>query len=141
MNHGTVLYAEDEPTDIFFLQRAFASAGIPHRLECVPDGEVAIEYLSGTGAFAGREENPLPCLILLDINMPGLYGLEVLQWTRQQPQLKEVPVLMLTSSSHPADMEKARYFGANDYLIKPSNPAQLVELARKIHERWLSQPH
>lgn len=135
MHPGTVLYAEDEPTDIFFLQRAFAIAGVPHRLESVPDGEAAIDYLSGT--FAGREQNPLPRLILLDINMPRMSGLEVLDWVRQQPQLETIPVLMLTSSSHPADMEKARHLKANDYLIKPSNPAELVELARTIHNRWL----
>lgn len=139
MHPGTVLYAEDEPTDIFFLQHAFATAGIPHRLQSVPDGEIAIEYLSGTGAFTDREQNPLPCLLLLDINMPKLSGLEVLEWVRKQPQLKKIPVLMLTSSSHPADMEKARHLKANDFLLKPSNPAKLVELVRTIHARWLSQ--
>ena len=138
MHPGTVLYAEDEPTDIFFLERAFGIAGILHRLQSVPDGQVAIEYLSGTGAYIDREPNPTPCLILLDINMPRLSGLEVLEWVRKQSALKKVPVLMLTSSSHPADMEKARHLEANDYLIKPSNPAQLVELVRAIQQRWLS---
>jgi CheY-like chemotaxis protein len=138
MQPGTVLYAEDEPTDIFFLQRAFTNVGIQHRLESVPDGEAAIEYLSGADAYADREKNPLPCLILLDINMPRLSGLEVLEWMRKQPQLKKIPVLMLTSSSHPADMERARRLEANEYLTKPSNPAKLVELVRTIQKRWLS---
>jgi CheY-like chemotaxis protein len=135
---GTVLYAEDEPTDIFFLEHAFKSAGIPHQLRSVPDGAAAIEYLSGAGDFTDREQNPLPCLLLLDINMPRLSGLEVLEWVRQQPKLKKLPVLMLTSSSHPADMEKARHLKANDYLLKPSNPVRLVELVRTIHQTWLS---
>ena len=136
---GTILYAEDEETDVFFLQRAFTKAGITHTLKAVPDGQEAVAYLSSSGPFADRELCPLPALILLDINMPKKSGLEVLEWIRRQPNLKSVPVLIFTSSSNPADMEKARQLGADDYLLKPSNPLKLGELVKTLNERWLSQ--
>ena len=139
MEPGTILYAEDEETDIFFLEHAFERAGSPHALFSVPDGQQAVDYLSGAGRFADRENYPLPSLILLDINMPKKSGLEVLAWIRQQPQFETLPVLMLTSSSHPADMEKARLLAADDYLLKPSDPMELKPLVMSLHTRWLSQ--
>jgi CheY-like chemotaxis protein len=135
-----ILYAEDEENDVFFLQRAFQLAGSPHTLKAVPDGEQAIDYLAGKGDFADRGCHPLPALVLLDINMPKKSGLQVLEWIREQPQFKSLPVLMLTSSSRQEDREQTRQMGADDYLLKPSRPAQLVELVNQIHERWLSRP-
>jgi len=135
-----ILYAEDEKSDIFFLERAFQSAGSPHRLNAVPDGEQAIDYLAGKGRFADRARHPLPALVLLDINMPKKSGFEVLEWIRQQPSFKSLSVLMLTSSPRPEDMEKARGLGADGYLIKPWDPVGLVELVKSLHDRWLSQP-
>lgn len=140
MQPHTILYAEDEPNDIFFLQRAFERAGLGHDLQAVPDGEAAQDYLSGTGAFADREVHPLPHLILLDINMPKKSGLEVLDWIRRQPRLKSLPVLILTSSEREADMEKARQLKADDYIVKLSDPLKLVALAQSLHDRWLSTP-
>jgi len=135
-----VLYAEDEADDVFFLERAFKIAGLPDMLTVVSDGEQAIEYLAGEGAFTDRALHPLPNLVLLDINMPKQSGLDVLAWLRSQPRFKSLPVVIFTSSSRPEDMEKARQLGADDYLLKPSNPGQLVELVRSLQERWLSQP-
>ena len=140
MQPGTLLYAEDEPNDAFFLQLAFTRAGLPHVLKVVPDGDQAVDYLSGVGAFTDREQYPLPCLTLLDIKMPKRSGFEVLEWIRQQPEFKSLPVLMFTSSQHPADMEKARQFAADGYLLKPSSPLKLVELVKSLHECWLSRP-
>ena len=132
-----ILYAEDEPNDAFFLQLAFKRAGVAHPLKVVPDGQQALEYLSGVGPFANRNLHPLPCLVLLDINMPKKSGFEVLTWIRQQPQLKSLPVLMLTSSSHREDMDKARELAADDYLLKPSDPLQLSGLMKSVLDRWL----
>jgi CheY-like chemotaxis protein len=135
-----ILYAEDEATDVFFFERAFGKAGLPYTLRVVRDGQQAMDYLAGAGVFADRERHPLPCLALLDINMPRKSGFDVLEWVRRQSHLRFLPVLMLTSSSHPADMEKARALTADDYLLKPSDPRQLVPLITALHARWLSQP-
>jgi CheY-like chemotaxis protein len=135
-----VLYAEDEENDVFFLERAFKMAGSPHTLSTVPDGQQAVEYLAGNGAFADRARHPLPALVLLDINMPKKSGLEVLKWIREQSLFKSLPVVIFTSSSRPEDMEQAHLLGANDYLLKPSRPLKLVDLVKSLHDRWLSQP-
>lgn len=132
-----ILYAEDEANDIIFFELALQSASSPHTLNAVRDGEQAIHYLSGKGPFADRALHPLPALVLLDINLPKKSGLEVLAWIRQQPRFESLPVLMLTSSSRPEDMEKARLLGANDYLLKPSDPRELVEVVKSLRDRWL----
>ena len=137
---ATILYAEDEENDIFFLQHALEKTRSPHTLKAVRDGAQAIEYLAGQGDFADRQRNPLPVLVLLDINMPKKTGLETLAWLRQQPQFKSLAVLMFTSSTRPEDMEKAKQLGADDYILKPSDPLKLGELVNAIHGRWLSQP-
>jgi len=136
----TILYAEDEENDVFFLKHAFKLAGSPHTLKTVPDGAQALEYLAGEGIFTDRTRHPFPDLILLDINMPKKSGLEVLEWVRSQPRYKSLPALILTSSTHPEDVEKARQLGADDYLLKPSDPLKLVEVVRSVQEHWLSQP-
>ena len=104
------------------------------------NGEQAIAYLAGTGAFTYRASHPLPALVLLDINMPKKSGLEVLEWIRLQPQFKSLPVLMLTSSLRQEDMDLARQLGTDDYLLKVSHPSKLSEIVKSLHERWLSQP-
>ena len=108
-----------------------------YRLNALPDGEQAIDYLAGKGPFADRARHPLPALVLLDINIPKKSGLEVLEWIRQQAHFKSLPVLMLTSSSRPEDLEKARVLGANDYLLKPSDPRKLIDVVNSLHHRWL----
>jgi CheY-like chemotaxis protein len=140
MESRSILYVEDEEDDVFFLKIAFQKAGSPHTLTELPDGEQAIEYLAGKGPFADRACHPLPILVLLDINIPKKSGLEVLEWIREQPCFETLPVLMLTSSSRPEDLEKARLLGANDYLLKPSDPRTLVDAVKSLHDRWLSQP-
>lgn len=138
MQSCTILYAEDEKNDVYFLERALKLAGSPWVLHAVADGAQAIDYLAGEGPFADRTLHPLPDLVLLDINMPKKSGLEVLEWIRQQPAFKSLPVLTLTSSSRPEDQEQARLLGANDYLLKPSDPRTLIDVVKSIHDRWLS---
>jgi CheY-like chemotaxis protein len=133
-----ILYAEDEVDDVFFFKNAMKVAESPCMLQAVADGEQAMDYLSGNGAFADRSRFPFPALVLLDINMPRKNGREVLKWIRQQPQFKSLPVVMLTSSSRTEDLQAARELGAEDYLLKPSDPKQLVELVKKLHTRWLA---
>lgn len=138
MKQAAILYAEDEPNDILFLELALQSTGSPHDLHSVADGEQALEYLSGKGHYADRTRHPLPGLVLLDINMPKISGLEVLEWIRQEPRFESLPVVMLTSSSRPEDKEKAQTLGADDYLLKPPDPRKLVEMVKSLQDRWLS---
>ncbi len=134
-----VLYAEDDENDVFFMERAFQQAGIEHRLQAVADGKSAIEYLSGTGAYQSREKHPLPCLILLDLSMPGISGHEVLKWVRSQPATCTVPVIVLTSSNQESDIHRAYILGANGYLIKPGKPEELLTMVKGIKDYWLTQ--
>jgi len=137
MTNPPILYAEDDENDAFLTNLAFEKAGILNRLVVVRDGRSAIEYLAGTGRYANRQEYPLPCLVLLDIKMPRVSGLEVLKWIRCQPNVCTVPVLMLTSSNQDSDIHRAYLLGANSYLIKPSRPAEMLVMAKGIRDFWL----
>jgi CheY-like chemotaxis protein len=105
----------------------------------VSDGRAAIEYLSGIGNYSQREQHPLPCLVLLDLKMPGKSGLEVLEWKRNQPSLSTLPTLMLTSSSQERDIRQAYLLGANGYLLKPNRPDDMLSLAKAIKDYWLNR--
>jgi CheY-like chemotaxis protein len=138
MNPRPILYAEDEDNDAFFLKRAFQQAGIPHPLVVVPNGQEAIDYCGGNGRYQSRTEHPLPCLVLLDLNMPKKSGLEVLQWIREELLVRTLPVIILTSSLQDADIHRAYNAGANAYLGKPSRPDDLVHLAMAIKDFWIN---
>jgi CheY-like chemotaxis protein len=103
-------------------------------LKAVSDGEQAISYLSGQGAYGNRELNPLPLLVLLDIKLPRKSGLEVLEWIRSRPELKNVPVIMLTSSNESNDLDRAYALGANSYLVKTVDLLTMREIVRGIGE-------
>lgn len=139
MIKAPILYAEDEDDDVFFVQKAFCQAAVDIPLVVVPDGQRAIDYLSGEGAFSDRAANPLPQLVLLDINMPGKTGLEVLKWIRSHPSVCALPVIMLTSSNHEADVYRAYQQGANGFLQKPTQPGKLLDMVKAIKEFWLNQ--
>ena len=134
-----ILYAEDEEDDVFLMRRAFKDAAIAHRFEAVSDGNQAIEYLSGTGAFSDRVKWPLPILILLDLKMPGLSGHEVLKWIRARTETCTIPVIVLTSSHQESDIHRAYILGANGYLVKPGTPAELLTMVQGIKNYWLTQ--
>jgi CheY-like chemotaxis protein len=129
-----VLYAEDEDNDAFLMQRAFAKAGVTNPLRVVVDGAAAIRYLAGTDEFSDRVRNPSPCLLLLDLNLPRQSGLEVLQWARAQPGLRELPIVILTSSSQDRDIGSAYALGANGYLVKPPSSEKLIELVAGLRD-------
>src|SRR5512140_2527616 len=99
-----ILLVEDEPNDVFFFQRAMNKAGILNPMQVANDGQAAIDYLQGVGKFARRAEFPLPALILLDLKLPFVLGLDVLKWIRQQPEWNPI-VVILRSSSEEADIE------------------------------------
>ena len=132
-----VLVAEDDPSDVFFLKRAFTLAGVPTALHFVRDGQEAIDYLEGENGYADRETHPLPDLVLLDLKMPRMNGFDVLEWLRKQPGLKRLLVTVLTSSDQPQDINRAYDLGANSYLLKPHNSENLSELVIQVQKYWL----
>ncbi len=132
-----VLIAEDDPGDVFLLQRAFNVSGVPATLHFVRDGQEAIDYLGGQAAYADRDAHPLPDLLLLDLKMPRLNGFDVLSWLRQQPGLRRLLVTVLTSSDHPEDINRAYDLGANSYLVKPHGSQELSDLVLRVQRYWL----
>src|SRR5215208_4641784 len=118
---GPILHVEDREEDVFLLKYAFKRAGIENQVQVVMDGQEAIEYLEGSGKYTDRTRYPLPCLVLLDLKLPHIMGLEVLQWIRQQPSLKTLIVIVLSSSIHEGDVQRACELGVNAFLVKPSS--------------------
>ncbi len=136
MNESPILLVEDDANDAFFFQRAMKEADFTHPLQVARDGTEAIDYLTGTGAFADRAQFPLPCLIVLDLNLPRQHGLEVLRWIRGRDANNTVPVVVLTSSTSERDLREAYRDGANSYLNKPSDPDELVALVSALKGYW-----
>ncbi len=138
MNGRSVLLVEDDPADVLFMRRAWKRAGHAAPLVAVGDGESAVAYLSGTGPYADREKYPFPSLVLLDLKLPLLSGLGVLDWIRKDPCLKHLPVAVLTSSEEPGDVTRARELGVSDYLVKPTGFAELLTIVRGLTRYELS---
>lgn len=126
-----ILHVEDNPDDVMLVDLAFRKAGISVRIETALDGDKAIAALENS--IGGR----LPACVLLDIKLPSKSGLDVLEWIRNQPKLKRLPVVMLTSSNEPSDINRAYDLGANSYLVKPAELEELIELAKTIDLYWL----
>ena len=133
-----ILYIDDEPDDIFFMVRACKRAGLEEPIETVNQGSEAIAYLSGTGKYADRVRYPVPRLILLDLNIPGISGFEILKWIRSNPAVSRLPVLVLTSSNQENDVRRAHSLGANGYLVKPGKIDELVRMIRAMKDYWLA---
>jgi len=135
----TILLVEDDTNDVFFMRRAFKEAGILNQVQVAQDGRAAIDYLSGGGRYADRDQFPLPRLVLLDLKLPRVMGLEVLKWIREQPVLNGVIVIILSSSQIGRDIDTAYRLGANAFLVKPSGPLKLSAIAAGIKQFWLDK--
>jgi CheY-like chemotaxis protein len=132
----TVLLVEDTEDDVFFLKRALKEAQLHHPLQVVTDGQLAIDYLSGLGIYADREKYPVPFLVLLDLKLPYVMGLEVLKWIRERPEFETMLVVVLTSSQEDKDIRETYRLRGNSYLIKPPNRAKLLELVKSLGDYW-----
>jgi CheY-like chemotaxis protein len=137
MKRICVLQVEDTDEDIQLMGYAFEEAGIGATLRAVTHGQAAIDYLSGTGKYADRTAFPLPHLILLDLKMPGLDGVELLRWIRTASVCKNIPVIVLTSSAQEQDVEAVYSAGANAFVTKPSGVLELIELLGVLKSFWL----
>lgn len=133
-----VLVAEDEDSDAMILHLAFERAGLTNPLVRVRDGQEAVDYLAGKGIYADRLAYPLPVLLLLDLKMPRMTGVEVLTWLGGREEFKYLPAVVLSSSPDHSDIQRAKTAGAQEYLVKPHNIRELVGLVRALRDRWLS---
>ena len=133
----TILQVEDDPNDVFLLQHAMKKMGVANPIQVATDGRQAIAYLQGAGKFADREQFPLPSLVLLDLKLPHVMGLEVLKWIRMQPGTALV-VLILTASAEDADIAAAYRLGANGFLVKPSESSKLEDIVKALKDFWLT---
>ena len=130
-----ILLVEDDAEAAELLRLALKKAGLKRPLRILPDGDAAIAYLSSEPPYQDRDENPTPCLLLLDVKMPRKSGIEVLTWLRSRVNFRPLPVVMLTSSAASNDIEEALRLGIRAYCVKPSDFEDLKKLARMIRRR------
>ena len=130
----TVLYVDDNPNDLFLVERACRNGRVSFLLKTTNSGTAAIRYLSGDGEFANRTENAFPDLILLDLKMPEMDGFQVLRWIRTNPPTQMIPVALFSASLISGDIAKGYAEGANYFIVKPSALTTLIEIVRAADE-------
>lgn len=131
-----ILLAEDNPKDIELTLAAMEHHNLANRIDVVNDGEEALDYLYKRGKFLGRD-NGDPLAILLDIKMPKVDGLEVLKIIKEDDNLKNIPVIMLTSSQDEKDLLKSYNYGVNSYVVKPVNYHDFVDAISRLGFYWV----
>lgn len=132
-----ILLVEDNPDDVALTLRAFKRSTIGAEIVVACDGVEALDFLAGRGRFAGRDTREQPAVILLDLKLPRLSGLEVLRRLRADPNTALQPVVVLTSSNEDEDMVRSYQLGANGYVRKPVNFDEFIEAARRLGLYWL----
>ena len=133
-----ILLVEDNLDDVELTRIAFAEAGIAHRLMVMGDGAAALDYLFARGQYSDRDPLQLPSIVLLDLNLPKIDGREVLQAIRDNLVTKTLPVVVLTTSNEPFDVEASYALGANSYIQKPVDFEQFVGVVKQIGLYWLA---
>jgi len=132
----TLLIVEDNEDDIFFVERIFKQIGARCELRFARDGMEAIEYLTGKGTFKDRAQYPMPTIILMDLKMPRRNGFEVLEWMHNQPEIKLIPTIVVTSSTLQEDVTRAYRLGANAVMNKPVDKDSLLQMLKSFHIYW-----
>jgi two-component system, response regulator len=135
--HRTILLVEDNPDDEELTLRALSRNNISNEVVVVRDGQEAVDWLEGTGPHAGRDVSDIPALILLDLKLPKIDGLDVLRRLRANPRTALVPVVILTSSKEDRDRASGYQSGANSYVQKPVDFTSFVDAVRQLGMYWL----
>lgn len=136
--HSIILVVEDNVDDYEALMRAFKKAPLDNRVQWCKSGKDALDYLRHEGPYAAAPAATPPALILLDLNMPGIDGKKALALIKQDPQLKHIPVLILTTSANERDIEQCYELGASTYIHKPAAFEGLIDTVKCIKNYWLN---
>ena len=137
MSERIILLVEDNANDEALTQRALKKANIMNKVVVARDGALALDYLSAKGAFAERDPGEVPQVVLLDLNLPKVGGLDVLRAIRADPRTKLLPVVVLTSSKQDRDLVEGYSLGANSYVVKPVDFSKFSEAVRQLGLYWL----
>ena len=137
MTDKAILLVEDNPSDVALTRRAFEQCGIKNPLVVAEDGQEALDYLQATGVHSQRDANILPVLILLDLKLPRIDGLEVLRRIRADSRIRRIPVVILTSSREERDIGTGYDLGTNSYIRKPVDFQQFAEVIKHLGLYWL----
>ena len=132
-----ILLVEDNPDDLELTIHALRAADVANKIEVARDGEEALDYFFGRGRFAGRAEGARPSLVLLDLKLPKVDGLEVLREIRNNPDMRTIPVVILTSSREEKDLVKSYQLGVNSYIQKPVDFEQFRDTVKQLGLYWL----
>ena len=135
---ASILLADDDEDDRMLTQEALAESRLENPLHFVEDGQELLDYLFHKGKYVDTEKYPRPGLILLDLNMPRLDGKSALQIIKTDPQLKSIPVVVLTTTNQDIEATKSYDLGANSFIVKPVNFEKLVEVIRVLGKYWFS---
>ncbi|MBE0650245.1 MAG: response regulator [Bacteroidales bacterium] len=133
-----ILLVEDNKMDIALTLDAFREAESSSKIQVAHNGEEALNYLFGEGKYSDRHTFPLPSLVLLDLKMPGIGGVEVLKKVKITPQIKRIPIIVLTSSKEEKDRAESYDHGANSYLLKPISFDGFLDVVKKVTDYWIS---
>ncbi len=137
MNGKRILLVENDEDDVELAVRALRKGNVSHEVIVARDGAEALDYVFGTGAYLGRDQRLLPALIILDLKLAKIDGLEVLRRLRANARTQLIPTVILTASREPQDVYMAYRLGANSYVCKPMNPNYFSDAVQQIGQYWL----
>jgi len=137
LTNRAILLVEDNPSDVDLTKRAFEKRNLVNTLVVIRDGQEALDYLFGVGAYAGRDVADVPACILLDLKLPKVDGVTVLQTIKSDARTRMIPVIVLTSSNEPRDIKACYGLGTNSYIRKPVDFDEFVEAVSHLGLYWL----
>jgi CheY-like chemotaxis protein len=131
-----ILIAEDDENDAIILERALRKVGFENPFRFCRDGTEVLEYLKAEGRYQDRREFPFPRVLITDLKMPKMGGIEILKWLYHHPDCNLIPKIVFTASKHASDVLEAYKWGANSYLVKPSGYEKLTEMLKLVFDYW-----
>jgi CheY-like chemotaxis protein len=136
--HATILVVDDDPDDLFFVEKAFRAIGVKDPIHLIHDGREAIAYITGEGKYSDRSLYAYPTFIITDLKMPKVDGFAVLEHLKKNPEWAIIPTVVLTSSRDLDDIKKAYMLGASSYHVKPGTTDDLRRLLKVLHDYWMT---